>query len=58
VHAEASMRFTYFLVATLWSFIGVLVAVSMTVNRNKEVSFMGPTPVSHLNQYVYLLTDD
>ena len=58
MHAEASMRFTYFLVATLWTFIGVLVTVAMTVNRNKEVRFMGPTPVSHLNQPVYLLPDD
>jgi len=48
------MGFTYLLVATLWSFIGVLVAVSITVNRNKEVSFMGPVPVSYLNQSVYL----
>ena len=52
------MRFTFFIVVALWSFIGILVAVAVTVNHNKEVSFFGPTPVRHPNQSVYLLPDD
>jgi len=44
VTANFSMRFTYGLVLAIWSFIGLLVAVSTTVNRNQDVSFMGPTP--------------
>jgi len=44
LNVEASMPFTSFLVAGLWSFIGVLVTVAMTVNRHREISFIGPTP--------------
>jgi hypothetical protein len=47
--ANISMTFTYALVVAIWSFIGVLVAVAMTVHRNQEYSFMGPTPVSYSN---------
>lgn len=50
-----SMRFTFSLVATIWSFIALLVAVGVTVNRNQEISFIGPTPVSHSKYSLDLL---
>jgi len=47
-----SMKFTYAVVATIWSFIAVFVAVAMTVNRNQQFSFIGPAPYwCWLNQY-------
>jgi hypothetical protein len=43
------MRFTVFVVVTLWSFIGLLVALALALNRNQDFNFMGPTPVSRMN---------
>jgi hypothetical protein len=40
------MRFTVFVVAALWSIIGLLVASALALNRNQDFNFMGPTPVS------------
>jgi len=39
-----SMKFTIAVVATIWSFIGLLVALALALNRNQDFNFMGPTP--------------
>jgi len=46
-----SMKFTLGVVVTFWSFILTLVTVALTLNRNQTFNFMGPTPVSRLNNY-------
>jgi len=50
-----SMKFTLGVVATFWSFILTLVTIALMLNRNQTFNFMGPTPVSRLNNYLFNL---
>jgi len=43
------MKLTLGVVVTLWTFTAALVTAALALNRNKNFSFMGPTPVSPLN---------
>jgi hypothetical protein len=48
-----SMKCTLGVVVAFWSFIAALVVAAFRLSGSQNFSFMGPSPVSHLNNSLF-----